>query len=162
MPERSGSERPPSFTIRRMDVRDLEDVQAIEVRSFPNPWHQTTFLGEIQNRSIAYPLVAETRKDRIIIGYIMFWLIDGEAQINNIAVHPDFRRARVAEKMLRFALDKIRKMGGMVVTLEVRESNAGALHLYEKLGFAVVGVRRGYYQNPAEDALIMGLTLGGN
>jgi ribosomal-protein-alanine N-acetyltransferase len=159
MPERPRSEGSPSFTMRRMGVQDLAGVLAIEVRSFSNPWHRSTFLGEIQNRSIAHPLVAETREDHHIIGYIMFWLIDGEAQINNIAVHPDFRRAGVGEKMLRFALDKIRTMGGIFVTLEVREPNAGARHLYEKLGFHVVGIRRGYYQNPPEDALLMSLVL---
>lgn len=142
-------------------MRDLAEVQAIEVRSFSNPWHKTTFLGEIQNRSIAYPLVAET-EDQAIIGYIMFWLIDGEAQINNIAVHPDYRGAGVGERILRFALDKIRKLGGTFVTLEVRESNAAARHFYEKLGFAVVGVRKGYYQNPPEDGLLMSLGLGGD
>lgn len=143
-----------------MDVRDLDAVQAIEVRSFSNPWHKTTFLGEIQNRSIAYPLVAVSPEKKVI-GYVMFWLIDGEAQINNIAVHPGFRGRGVGEGLMRFALDKIRALGGSFVTLEVRQSNASARRLYEKLGFVVIGLRKGYYQNPPEDAVLMGRELIG-
>ncbi len=145
-----------------MDVRDLAEVHAIEVRSFPNPWHKTTFLGEIQNRSIAYPYVAVSEPQHAIIGYIMFWLIEDEAQINNLAVHPDFRGKGIGAEILRFALDKIRHQGGTFVTLEVRQSNAAAICLYQKMGFTLLGVRAGYYQNPSEDARVMSLDLGGN
>jgi ribosomal-protein-alanine N-acetyltransferase len=142
-----------------MDVRDLPAVQAIEVRSFSNPWHRSTFLGEIQNRSIAYPIVAETGTEHRIVGYVMFWLIDHEAQINNIAVHPDFRGRGIGERLTRFALDMIRGLGGVTVVLEVRVSNAPARALYEKLGFAAAGRRKGYYHRPPEDALVMVLNL---
>jgi ribosomal-protein-alanine N-acetyltransferase len=145
-----------------MDVRDLAEVHAIEVRSFPNPWHKTTFLGEIQNRSIANPYVAVSEPEQAIIGYIMFWLIEDEGQINNIAVHPDFQGRGIGKEILRFALDKIRRLGGMFVTLEVRQSNAAAISLYEKMGFTLLGVREGYYQNPSEDAQVMSLDLAGN
>lgn len=141
-----------------MEVRDIPAVQAIEVRSFSNPWHKTTFLGEVQNRSIAYPVVAET-PDRVLVGYIMFWLIDSEAQINNVAVHPDYRGLGVGEALMRFALAKIRDLGGVTAVLEVRVSNAPARTLYEKLGFRVVGRRKGYYHRPPEDALVMVLNL---
>lgn len=145
-----------------MDVRDLAEVHAIEVRSFPNPWHKTTFLGEIQNRSIAYPYVAVSEPERAIIGYIMFWLIEDEGQINNIAVHPDFRGKGIGEEILRFALDKMRHLGGTFVTLEVRQSNAAAIALYQKMGFTLLGVRERYYQNPTEDAQVLSLDLAGN
>ena len=140
-----------------MEVRDLAEVQVIEVRSFPNPWHKSTFLGEIQNRSIAHPYVAEAGAG--IIGYIMFWLIRDEAQVNNVAVHPEWRGRGVGERLMRFALDKVRGLGGSFVTLEVRRSNSSAVALYEKLGFTLMGVRKGYYQNPADDALVLGLDL---
>ncbi len=142
-----------------MEVRDIPAILAIEVRSFSNPWHKTTFLGEIQNRSIAYPLVAETVPDHVLVGYIMFWLIDSEAQINNVAVHPDYRGLGVGEQLMRFALAKIRDLGGVTAVLEVRVSNATARALYEKLGFSVAGRRKGYYHRPAEDALVMVLNL---
>jgi [ribosomal protein S18]-alanine N-acetyltransferase len=145
-----------------MDVRDLAEVHAIEVCSFSNPWHKTTFLGEIQNRSIAYPYVAVSEPEHAIIGYIMFWLIEDEGQINNIAVHPDFRGKGIGEEIVRFALDKIRHLGGTFVTLEVRQSNAAAASLYQKMGFTLLGVREGYYQNPSEDARVMSLDLTGN
>ncbi len=141
-----------------MEVRDIPAVQAIEVRSFSNPWHKTTFLGEIQNRSIAYPIVAET-PDRVLVGYVMFWLIDSEAQINNVAVHPDYRGLGVGEALMRFALGKIRDLGGVTAVLEVRVSNVPARALYEKLGFRVAGRRKGYYHRPPEDALVMVLNL---
>lgn len=140
-----------------MEVRDLAEVQAIEARSFPNPWHKSTFLGEIQNRSIAHPYVAEAGAG--IIGYIMFWLIRDEAQVNNVAVHPEWRGRGVGERLMRFALDKVRGLGGSFITLEVRRSNSSAVALYEKLGFTLMGVRKGYYQNPADDALVLGLDL---
>jgi ribosomal-protein-alanine N-acetyltransferase len=144
-----------------MDVRDLAEVHAIEVRSFSNPWHKTTFLGEIQNRSVAYPYVAVSDPDHRIIGYVLFWLIDDEAQINNIAVHPDHRGKRIGEELVRFALDKIRHLGGTFVTLEVRQSNTAAIKLYHKLGFTLLGVRKGYYSNPSEDADVMSFDLLG-
>jgi ribosomal-protein-alanine N-acetyltransferase len=142
-----------------MDVRDLAEVHAIEVRSFSNPWHKTTFLGEIQNRSVAYPYVAVSEPDHRIIGYILFWKVEDEAQINNIAVRPDVRGRGVGEELLRFALDKMRHLGATFVTLEVRRSNRAALDLYRKLGFSLLGNRKGYYHNPPEDAMIMGLDL---
>jgi ribosomal-protein-alanine N-acetyltransferase len=142
-----------------MDVRDLAEVHAIEVRSFSNPWHKTTFLGEIQNRSLAYPYVAVSDPDRKIIGYVLFWLIDDEAQINNVAVNPDYRGKGIGEELIRFALDKIRHLGGTFVTLEVRQSNTAAIKLYLKLGFTELGVRKEYYSNPTEDADVLSLDL---
>jgi ribosomal-protein-alanine N-acetyltransferase len=145
-----------------MEVRDLAEVQAIEVCSFSNPWHKATFLGEIQNRSIAYPYAAVSDAGHKVIGYILFWLINDEAQVNNIAVHPDYRGQGIGEELMRFALDKIRHLRGTFVTLEVRQSNSPAVKLYEKLGFTLLGVRKGYYQNPAEDAIVLGLDLSDN
>jgi ribosomal-protein-alanine N-acetyltransferase len=144
-----------------MKAEDLAAVLAIERASFPNPWPASTFLGEIQNRSISHPYVAVTGSgDReVLMGYIIFWLIADEAQINNIAVHPEFRKQGIGEWLLRQALDIIRGLGGSYVILEVRLSNLAAQNLYRKLGFSEVGHRPGYYFNPEEDALVMGLGL---
>ena len=144
-----------------MQPEDVPFVSAIESASFPNPWPSSTFLGEIQNRSISHPHVA-VRDDGAgerVIGYVIFWLIRDEAQINNIAVHPDLRGKGMGESLLRRSLDLIRELGGAYVILEVRVSNQAAVGLYRKLGFVEIGRRQGYYFNPSEDALVMGLGL---
>ena len=132
---------------------------AIERASFPNPWHETTFRGEIQNEGISFPLVASEPTERRVVGYSIFWRIQGEIQINNIAVHPDFRGLGIGEAILREVLDKARSEGAVFVSLEVRVSNGPARSLYEKFGFEIIGSRKDYYVNPAEDALVLGLNL---
>lgn len=149
------------FSLRRMRAEDLEAVTAIEAVSFPNPWPASTFLGEIQNRSVSHPYVAVTvaAGREMVIGYVLFWLIADEAQVNNIAVHQGFRRRGVGESLMKRTLDMIRDLGGHFVILEVRLSNQSAQSLYRKLGFFEIGRRRSYYFNPEEDALVMGLSL---
>jgi len=153
--------RTTPFFLRRMRAEDLAAVLAIERVSFPNPWPATTFLGEIQNTSVSHPYVAVTESGSgpLLIGYIIFWLIADEAQVNNIAVHPDFRNQGVGQSLMERALDMIRDLDGHFVILEVRPSNHSAQRLYHKLGFFEVGRRRSYYFNPEEDALILGLSL---
>lgn len=143
-----------------MEVEDLPSVLAIERVSFPNPWHETTFRGEIQHRPISFPLVIVHSILNKVIGYIIYWQIGDEVQINNIAVHPDFRKMGIGEHVLRQVIEQVRFRGATFIALEVRPSNAGALHLYKKLGFKMLGVRKGYYSNPPEDAFILGLHLG--
>ena len=75
-----------------METRDIPSVIEIERQSFPNPWHESTFRGEIQHRPISFPMVIVHNTLNKVIGYIIFWVIGEEAQINNIAIHPDFRR----------------------------------------------------------------------
>jgi ribosomal-protein-alanine N-acetyltransferase len=144
-----------------MKAEDLAAVVAIERVSFPNPWPATTFLGEIQNRPVSHPYVALSGSGDAerLIGYVLFWLIADEAQINNIAVHPDFRRRGIGESLMRQTLDMIRDLGGSFIILEVRHSNQAAQGLYRKLGFSEIGRRRSYYFNPEEDALVMGLSF---
>lgn len=133
---------------------------AIERASFPNPWQESTFRGEIQNRSISFPWVVVREPDNQIVGYVIFWKIGEEVQINNIAIHPDFRRRGLGEWLLRQVISKVKKDGAQYITLEVRPSNLAAQALYRKLGFKPVGLRRFYYSNPVEDALVMMLDLG--
>lgn len=144
---------------RRMREEDLPEVIAIEKQCFSNPWGKDTFRGEIQNRAISFPMVAVHRQERKIVGYIIFWLIGDEAQINNVAVHPDYQGQGYGEMIMKYALDQLRSFGTHFVTLEVRVSNTRAFNLYKKLGFAVLGVRKEYYSNPTEDACVMGLVL---
>jgi ribosomal-protein-alanine N-acetyltransferase len=142
-----------------MEERDLPSVLEIEKVSFPNPWHESTFKGEIQHRPISYPLVVVHMTLNKVIGYIIFWVIGEEVQINNIAVHPDFRRLGIGEQVLRQVIEQVKWGGANFVTLEVRPSNIGALLLYKKIGFKMLGVRKNYYTNPSEDAFVLGLHI---
>jgi ribosomal-protein-alanine N-acetyltransferase len=98
--------------------------------------------------------------DQRVAGYIIYWQIRDEVQITNIALHPDFRGRGIGETVLSVILKEVRGKGATFVTLEVRSSNAPAVSLYRKLGFKVLGTRKGYYGNPVEDAYVMGLALG--
>lgn len=147
------------FFIRRMKEADLRHVQDIEVLSYSSPWSESTFRGEIQNTSISYPLVVVDKPENRIVGYIIYWHIKEDVQVNNIAVHPDFRGKGIGKAMMKHILEKTRKEGAAFVHLEVRMSNTAALALYKRLGFEVLGTRKNYYMNPLEDALVLGLVL---
>ncbi len=147
------------YFIRRMKEDDLPAVRAIEGLSFSNPWSDNTFRGEIQNTPVSSPLVVVRRPGEEVVGYIVYWQIRDDVQVNNIAVHPEFRRLGIGEQALRQVIEEIRFRGGKLITLEVRPSNTGALHLYKKLGFKMISVRKGYYSYPPEDAFVLALRL---
>jgi ribosomal-protein-alanine N-acetyltransferase len=147
------------FFLRRMKEEDLPVVRTIETLSFSNPWSDNTFRGEIQNTSISFPLVVVRKPGDEVVGYIIFWHIREDVQINNVAVHPDFRGKGIGEALMRHVIDKVRKNGATFMTLEVRPSNGAAVTLYKKLGFEILGTRKNYYTNPDEDAYLMGLVL---
>ena len=153
------SEGPGRFFIRKMRTDDLAAVLSIENTSFPNPWSENTFRGEIQNPGVSEPMVVVHRPDGQIVGYAVYWRIRDDVQINNIAVHPEFRGRGIGETVMTHILEKVRKAGAVFVSLEVRASNVPAHCLYRKLGFEILGIRKGYYTNPPEDALVMGLIL---
>jgi len=147
------------FFIRRMREEDLAEVRAIEALSFSNPWSDNTFRGEIQNTSISFPMVVVRRPGEEVVGYIIYWQIGDDAQVNNIAVHPDCRGLGLGESMMRYAIARARETGAVFMTLEVRQSNTPAVTLYRKLGFETMGVRKNYYTKPDEDAYVMALAL---
>lgn len=117
------------------------------------------FLGELSNLGISLPQVIVLEEEEKVIGYVVCWLIEDEAQIANLAVHPDYRRKGVAEAVMHNVLERLKADGAAFVILEVRPSNRAAAALYEKLGFSVLGTRKGYYRNPDEDAVLMGRIL---
>ncbi len=143
-----------------MKDADLPAVHEIEGLSFSNPWSDATFRGEIQNKGISFPMIIVRPEDGRVAGYIIYWQIRDEVQINNVAVHPDFRGKGIGEAAMRLVLKEVREKDATFATLEVRVSNTAATRLYEKLGFKVLGTRKGYYTNPVEDAYVMGLVLG--
>jgi [ribosomal protein S18]-alanine N-acetyltransferase len=138
-------------------VRSLEQVDAvlaIEEVSFTNPWTREMYLSELENPGVSYCYVASDGEGRSI-GFCSFWRVLDELHINNLAVIPEHRRAGVASALLNFVLEEGARLGARRATLEVRRSNDPARYLYERFGFTVAGVRRGYYTRPAEDALVL-------
>jgi len=142
-----------------MREEDLSEVLAIENSSFPNPWRESTFRGEILNQSISFPMVIVHSLQKKVIGYIIFWKVFEEVQINNIAVHTEFRRLGIGRAVLEHVIDQVHRDGAKFITLEVRPSNTAAMTLYRKLGFKPLSIRKGYYTNPDEDAFVLGLRL---
>jgi ribosomal-protein-alanine N-acetyltransferase len=138
--------------IRPMVEEDLDEVMEIEKVSFPTPWSRESYLAELENETSIYRIVRWQGK---LIGYGGMWLIVDEGHITNIAVHPDYRRLGTGEKLLEELIGLARQYQAMGVTLEVRPSNRAALRLYNKLGFIPAGIRRGYYSDTGEEAIIM-------
>ena len=134
--------------------KDIDEVLAIERASFTNPWTREMYLAELENRGVSFCYVARAPDGRMA-GFCSFWRILDELHINNLAVAPEFRRAGVATALLDRVLREGRKLGVRRATLEVRRSNEIARSLYEQFGFTVAGVRRAYYTQPVEDALVL-------
>lgn len=145
------------FKIRPMESRDLVVVWEIEKLCFSIPWAKNAFLIEISENRCAKYFVAHINEQ--IIGYGGMWLMVDEAHITNIAVHPSFRKRGVGLTILKALADEALRNGADKMTLEVRVSNHKALKLYEGMGFVGVGVRKRYYSDNDEDALIMWKTI---
>ena len=139
-----------------MTAADLDEVIAIERASFAYPWSARFFLQELQVQC-ARSILAEV--DGKIVGYILFWLLPGELDIHNVAVHTGFRRRGIARLLLEQVITEAQGRNLDRVILEVRQSNIAAQRLYESLGFLITGIRRGYYSDDGEDALAMALSL---
>jgi [ribosomal protein S18]-alanine N-acetyltransferase len=137
--------------IRRLTYADLPELIAIERRAFPTPWSLAMFVLELSKP--ASVCLAALRGDRMI-GFLICSRYDTVWHIMNVAVDPDRRREGVAGKLLTDLLRRIDGKGARF-TLEVRESNTGAIELYERFGFRAAGRRRRYYQDNGEDAVIM-------
>lgn len=138
--------------VRNMKLKDLDQVMAIERVSFPVPWSRESYMNELRNPFATY-IVAE--EGFVIIGYAGIWCIFEEAHITNVAVHPERRGLRVGELLLIKLEEVARLSGARHISLEVRPSNSSALALYHRLGFKQVGLRKGYYTDNGEDALLM-------
>ena len=144
--------------IRITDAREelLPQIQQIEQQSFSVPWTDAMLRLQLQPDSHVF-LTAEA--EGAVVGYVgMLYVLD-EGYISNVAVRPDYRRRGVAEALLAALEARGRALMLSFLTLEVRESNAAAVKLYEKRGYRVAGRRKNYYEKPTEDALIMTLTL---
>jgi ribosomal-protein-alanine N-acetyltransferase len=133
---------------------DIDDILRIESISFTNPWTREMYLSELEHRDVSFFYIARDAVGEAI-GFCSCWLILDEIHINNLAVLPEHRRGGVASSLLEQVLAEGAARGAHRATLEVRRSNDPALKLYEKFGFRVTAVRRGYYTRPDEDALVL-------
>jgi len=142
--------------IRKMTLDDIEQVIAIDRVSFSLPWPERSFRFELTDNPASRCWVAEV--DGKIVGMIVAWLIVDEVHVATIATHPDFRRQGIAKNLLSHALQHLSTEGAQSSFLEVRASNLAAQELYRKFGFEESGVRRRYYRDNDEDALLMTLS----
>ncbi len=145
------------FRISPMHMEDLDDIEEIERLSFSIPWPRQAFVQELsQNRLARYFTVRDNNK---AIAYGGMWFILDEAHITNLAVHPLHRRKGIGRTLLREMIDYGVSNEIKSFTLEVRESNQGAMKLYKDMGFVKAGIRKGYYSDTKEDAVIMWLEI---
>jgi ribosomal-protein-alanine N-acetyltransferase len=145
-----------SVHFREMEPPDLDEIMKIERASFSSPWSARFFMEELKV-PYARSLIAHIQEK--IVGYLIYWELPGELDIHNLAVRPTCRRQGVGRSLLSMAIEKGQNQGLTRITLEVRKSNESAQRLYRSLGFVAQRVRRGYYQNDGEDALVMALNL---
>ena len=141
-----------TIELRLLGLGDLRAIEEIERRSYPTPWSRTMFAGELgKPTSRCYGAFDDDllRAYLIVARYVDAW------HVMNVAVDPDARRRGIAQAMLEHLFDDTSDDGTRGYTLEVRVSNAEAIRLYERLGFVSTGIRRGYYTDNREDALIM-------
>ncbi len=136
---------------RRMTPEDVPPISRLEEETFSMPWSADSFLEMIGKEDARYYVAEE---DGRILGGCGVLMIAGEGNITNVVVTPEDRNRGIATAMLRHLMAEGDKEGLTAYTLEVRVSNAAAIHVYEKLGFESAGIRPGFYEKPAEDALI--------
>ncbi|MDQ7786103.1 MAG: ribosomal protein S18-alanine N-acetyltransferase [Thermodesulfovibrionales bacterium] len=139
-------------TIRELREDDIRQIMDIEKESFSTPWTEAAFLAEIyKSYSLSRVLMIGSR----LVGYLCVNLILDEGHILNLAVHPDFRRRGLATRLIHEAFAELKKKGCRFIYLEVRGSNTVAKEFYLQFGFSDAGLRKKYYTNPVEDAVLM-------
>ncbi len=145
-----------SVDIVPMTSEHIEQVAKLDLLCFPDPWTYAMFEALPQNPLAVYFVAVS---DGEVVGYAGMYHILDECQIMNIATHPDRRRCGVAEGMFTRLLQYAKDKGVKRIDLEVRTKNEGAIAFYKKLGFEKVGLRKGYYSTPPDDAVLMSLQV---
>ena len=140
--------------IEPMTPDDLARVREIEYEAFASPWPKDAYRAEIEENQVACYLVARD-ETRMVVGFAGMWVIFDEAHVTTIAVDRDRRGERIGERLLVALIDHALARGARWMTLEVRPSNAVALSMYRKFGFRDVALRKRYYSDNGEDAIVM-------
>lgn len=141
------------YSVLDMDLSHIDDVVVIENLSFKTPWSKDAFEAELtRNKCARYKVLM---KDNRIVAYGGMWVLLDEGHITNIAVHPEYRGMGLGNAIMEALIMEAKKNGITAMTLEVRMSNMAAINLYKKYGFIEEAVRKKYYQDTGEDALIM-------
>ena len=150
---RPTSPEPAATLIRKATAADLSALARIEKEQFSNPWSQEYFAAELVNHRAQLFVAVEPLGDELV-GFLLYWKLDGELELHKIAVAGAWQRRGHASRLLAHFLSSGRSGGCDRAVLEVRAANAAAIRLYEKYGFRQVGRRRDYYDKPMDDALI--------
>jgi [ribosomal protein S18]-alanine N-acetyltransferase len=143
--------------VRQMQLADIPAVYTIETASFATPWTIDIFEREITENTFANYFVIEN--EGVIAGYCGMWLVIDEAQITNIAILPNYRGKKLGEKLFAHVMGQAILAGAYRLSLEVRVSNLPAQHLYRKFGLVPGGIRKNYYTDNQEDAIVMWVNL---
>lgn len=140
------------FAIEKMQEEHVQQVYQIEEQSFFTPWSKKSIQSEIDNPIGRYLVIMDGQK---VIAYGGFWVVPPEANINNIAVAPDYRGRGISKILMDELIAMAKLEGAKELYLEVRSSNRVAQNLYRSLGFKMIGLRNGYYVDTEEDAIVM-------
>lgn len=138
--------------IREMQLDDLEQVMTIEEANFSVPWTETGFFAFLLREDTLFLVAEEGEK---ILGYCGVVTVQDEGDITNVAVEKNSQNQGIGKKLLEEMFQRTQKAGVCRLFLEVRAGNAAALHLYEKMGFVQMGIRKNYYEQPVEDGVVM-------
>lgn len=139
------------FHYRNMEEQDIPAVVDIEKQLFSRPWSKQAFLQALEQDTL-YAVVLE--RD-MVVGYCGMYCSFEEGEITNVAIAPEWQNQGIGHKMLEYLLEQAYQKGISYIVLEVRISNASAIHLYESMGFQNRGIRKNFYEMPKEDGMIM-------
>ena len=147
-----------SYFSKKLTADKIFEVAELEELCFSLPWSEKSLELLLADKNAGF-VVCDGTSGRVVAYGGMVVVLD-EGQITNIATHPDFRRQGLGERVVRAIIDYASESGLASISLEVRESNAAAISLYEKLGFVSVGVRKNFYTSPRENGIVMIKSIG--
>lgn len=145
------------LVIREMIFADVEQVMEVEKASFTTPWTTDIFYKELIDNEHAYYYVMEI--DKKIVGFVGMWIVIDDAQITNLAILPEYRGKKLGEKLFKFVMQWLQSVQVKRLSLEVRVSNIAAQKLYRKFGLVPGGIRKNYYMDSGEDAIVMWVNI---
>lgn len=146
------------ITYNLMTSNDVNEIYKISKSSFSIPWSIESINSEINNPLAKY-IVARDEDSNLVVGFVGIWIVVGEGSITNIAVNPNYRGNGIGSKLLSSLINLCSDLNCTLINLEVRESNYPAQNLYKKYGFIVDGIRKAYYEDNKENAILMSKTF---